>query len=174
MSMDFFTHDNSFYLHSNIINSENKRSIIEKTYIGEGTKWYMVEVNVNGIKVDLDYASTEVKKYVLKLEYIDEETEDGKVKFVQRGMFSLLEDYDEEDIELEVLSKSMKRKVREGGNLSPSSRQDLTNGLVKLAVEELVEEIEPEGQIEEVVRMEIEERVGVRETSFTEDYTRNK
>jgi hypothetical protein len=131
----------------------------------------MDDIRVNDHTIPVEAKSHESHDYYLKIRFSDEGTPDDMNRTVGMRMGSLLSDVDLDDTEFEPddLSTAMGARAGYGEfTLSPRGRRDVTQALIQMAVDVLVDKHDFDGDIEYVTSVEVEERTTIRDTPHDE------
>lgn len=124
-----------------------------------------MNLEIGEAEIPIRHARTETYHYELEMSIDTEETIDTeKHKIISHSFHNLLKDVDPDSLGRSGLSKDMRRRMLEGGSLSPRSRKDVTNELIRAAVSELIDEIDY--NIVKVRGIRVNEETTIREEEF--------
>lgn len=126
----------------------------------------MPEIEFAGETMELKYRDRPSVHFDITVRYQDEGTDEDMRKLYRVQLSKLLKGIDGEDLPREILSKDMQRRIEEGARPVPHKRRDLTVGLLQMALDRLEERMDTEGEIEQVIHVEVREYRTVRETRY--------
>lgn len=125
-----------------------------------------MEIEFQGEESTVEIKTEPTEIYELSVKVVTEEvkeSEDNDYLAVRRSMSSLLED---RDIDMSKLPKSLRRKVKEGAEPIPHSRQEVTEYIIQEAVNALKEELSDDYELLELVDLKVVEKQIVREMAY--------